>query len=370
MSEPAGASERGREGGAGAPQVLLDLLAARGPSGYETAPAQVWRAAAAAFAEASTDILGSPMALVAPKHGEEAGHRRLLVLGHIDEIGLIVTHIDDEGYLWFRAVGGWDAQILVGQRLVIDTDEGPVKGVVGKKPIHLLREEERKKVAEVRELHIDIAARDGEQARERVRIGDVAVIDAQPAELPNGRLTSRALDNRLGSFVALESARLVAEAGGAQWELAAVAAAQEETTFGGSRTTAFALEPDAAIVVDVTHATDAPGIDVKEAGKHELGSGPVISRGSNLNEMLFQLLRQTAEDEGIPHTVEASARATGTDADAVHISRGGVPTGLVSIPIRYMHSPVELVQLDDVTACARLIAAAALRLDRDTSFAR
>jgi putative aminopeptidase FrvX len=310
------------------------------------------------------------MALVAPTHGEEAGHRRLLVLGHIDEIGLIVTHIDDEGYLWFRAVGGWDAQILVGQRLVIDTDEGPVKGVVGKKPIHLLREEERKKVAEVRELHIDIAARDGEQARERVRIGDVAVIDAQPAELPNGRLTSRALDNRLGSFVALESARLVAEAGGAQWELAAVAAAQEETTFGGSRTTAFALEPDAAIVVDVTHATDAPGIDVKEAGKHELGSGPVISRGSNLNEMLFQLLRQTAEDEGIPHTVEASARATGTDADAVHISRGGVPTGLVSIPIRYMHSPVELVQLDDVTACARLIAAAALRLDRDTSFAR
>jgi putative aminopeptidase FrvX len=370
MSEPAGASERGREGGAGVPQVLLDLLAARGPSGYETAPAQVWRGAAAAFAEASTDILGSPMALVAPKHGEEAGGRRLLVLGHIDEIGLIVTHIDDEGYLWFRAVGGWDAQILVGQRVVIDTDEGPVKGVVGKKPIHLLREEERKKVAEIRELHIDIAARDGEQARERVRIGDVAVIDAQPAELPNGRLTSRALDNRLGSFVALESARLVAEAGGAQWELAAVAAAQEETTFGGSRTTAFALKPDAAIVVDVTHATDAPGIDVKEAGKHELGSGPVISRGSNLNEMLFQLLRQTAEDEGIPHTVEASARATGTDADAVHISRGGVPTGLVSIPIRYMHSPVELVQLDDVTACARLIAAAALRLDRDTSFAR
>jgi putative aminopeptidase FrvX len=370
MSAPAGAPKRRRKARAGVPQVLLDLLAARGPSGYETAPAQVWREAAGAFAEASTDIVGSPHALVAPKHGYEAGRRRLLVMGHIDEIGLIVTHIDDEGYLWFRAVGGWDAQILVGQRVVIDTDERPVTGVVGKKPIHLLREEDRKKVAEIRELHIDIAARDGEEARGRVRIGDVAVIDAQPAELPNGRLTSRALDNRLGSFVALESARLVAEAGGAQWELAAVAAVQEETTFGGSRTTAFALEPDAAIVVDVTHATDAPGIDVKEAGKHELGSGPVITRGSNLNNTLFELLRQTAEDEGIPYTVEASARATGTDADAVHISRGGVPTGLVSIPIRYMHSPVELVQLDDVTACARLIAAAALRLDPDTSFAR
>jgi len=370
MSEPAGAPKRRRKGAAGAPQVLLDLLAARGPSGYETAPARVWREAASTFAEVSTDILGTPLAVVAPQHGYEAGRRRLLVMGHIDEIGLIVTHIGDDGYLWFSGVGGWDAQILVGQRVVIDTDEGPVTGVVGKKPIHLLREEERKKVAEIRELHIDIGARDGEDARARVRIGDVAVIDAQPAELPNGRLTSRALDNRLGSFVALEAARLVAEAGGAKWELAAVAAAQEETTFGGSRTTAFALEPDAAIVVDVTHATDAPGIDVKEAGKHELGSGPVISRGSNLNHGLFELLRETAEAEKIPYTLEASARATGTDADAVHISRGGVPTGLVSIPIRYMHSPVELVQLDDVSACARLIAAAALRLDRDTSFAR
>ncbi len=291
-------------------------------------------------------------------------------MGHIDEIGLIVTHIDDEGYLWFRAVGGWDAQILVGQRVVLDTAGGTVSGVIGKKPIHLLRDEDRKKVPEIRDLHIDIGARDGEEARARVQIGDVAVIDAQPVELPNGRLTSRALDNRLGSFVAYEAARLVAEAGGARWELAAVAAAQEETTFGGSRTSAFALEPDAAIVVDVTHATDAPGIDVKEAGKHELGSGAVITRGSTLNPALFELLHQTAEAEGIPFTLEASGRATGTDADAVHISRSGVPTALVSIPIRYMHSPVELVQLEDVDACARLIAAVALRLDSDISFAR
>jgi putative aminopeptidase FrvX len=370
MSGPAGAPAAGEPPATDVPEVLRDLLEARGPSGYESAPARVWREAASAFAEVSTDVLGTPLALLAPKHGYESAARRLLVMGHIDEIGLIVTHIDDEGYLWFRAVGGWDAQILVGQRVVLDTAEGPMTGVVGKKPIHLLREEDRKKVADIREMHIDVGARDGEQARERVRIGDVAVIDAGPAPLPNGRLTSRALDNRLGSFVALEAARLVAEAGGAQWEIAAVAAAQEETTFGGSRTSAFALEPDAAIVVDVTHATDAPGIDVKEAGKHELGSGPVISRGSNLNHRLFELLYETAEAEDIPFTVEASARATGTDADAVHISRGGVPTGLVSIPIRYMHSPVELVELGDVHACARLIAAFALRLDGETSFAR
>ncbi|HEV2973504.1 MAG TPA: M20/M25/M40 family metallo-hydrolase [Solirubrobacteraceae bacterium] len=349
-----------------APPVLLELLAARGPSGYERVPAAVWRDAAAEFATVSTDVIGTPVALVAPKHGFDESSPRLMVLGHIDEIGLIVTHIDDDGYLWFRGVGGWDAQILVGQRLVIDTRAGPVTGVVGKKPIHLLREEESKKVAEIRQLHIDIGARDGEEARRRVRIGDVAVIDAQPVALPNGRITARALDNRLGAFIALQAARLVARAGGGEWELAAVAATQEEITFGGSRTSAFALAPDAAIVVDVTHATDAPGIEVKESGKHELGSGPVLSRGSTLNQELFELLFETAQAEQIPFTLEANARATGTDADAVHLARGGIPTALVSIPLRYMHSPVELVQLDDVDACARLIAAAALRLGRET----
>ncbi len=368
--------------------TLRDLLAARGPSGYETAPAAVWSAAARAFgAQAQTDVVGTPSARVparAPARAREDaqggahesapgedGTRRLVVMGHIDEIGLIVTHIDDEGYLWFREVGGWDAQILVGQRVVLGTRDGEIAGVIGKKPIHLLREEERKKVAEVRDLHIDVGAKDGKQARELARVGDVAVIDGAPLELPNGRLASRALDNRLGSFVALEAARLVAEAGGcADWELVAVAAAQEETTFGGSRTSAFSLEPDAAIVVDVTHATDAPGIEVKEAGKHELGSGPVLSRGSTLNPRLSELLYETAEREGIPFTVEAIGRNTGTDADAVHLSRGGVPTALVSIPLRYMHSPVELVQLDDVHSAAALIAATSLRLDADTSFAR
>jgi putative aminopeptidase FrvX len=350
------------------PEVLRDLLAAHGPSGYETGPAEVWRAAARAFgAQVQTDVVGTPRAHVA---ASAPPGRRLVVMGHIDEIGLIVTHVDDEGHLWFAAVGGWDAQILVGQRVAIATRAGEVAGVIGRKPIHLLREEDRKKVAEVRDLHIDIGARDGEQAAELVRIGDVAVIAGEAVELPNGRVASRALDNRLGSFVALEAARLTAQAGGAEWELVAVAAAQEETTFGGSRTSAFSLEPDAAIVVDVTHATDVPGVEVKEAGKHELGSGPVLGRGSTLHPGLFELLHETAEREGIAFTVEAIGRNTGTDADAVHISRGGVPTALVSIPVRYMHSPVEVVALSDVHACARLIAAAARRLDGQTSFAR
>jgi endoglucanase len=369
--------------GAKVPSLLSELLQASGPSGYEVAPAAVWRAGAERFgAKTSTDLVGTPSALVAAKGSSAEGgapagdsgesrRRRLVVMGHIDEIGLIVTHIDDEGYLWFREVGGWDAQILVGQRVVLSTREGKTPGVIGKKPIHLLRGEERKKVAEVRDLHIDIGAKDGEQARGMVRIGDVAVIDCEPLELPNGRLASRSLDNRLGSFVALEAARLVAEAGGADgWDVVAVAAAQEETTFGGSRTSAFSLEPDAAIVVDVTHATDAPGIDVKEAGKHELGSGPVVSRGSTLHPHLFELLHDSGERQKIAFTVEAVGRNTGTDADAVHLSRGGIPTGLVSIPLRYMHSPVELVALEDVHAAAALIAATALSLDGKTSFER
>ena len=361
MSTPR-ARPRAARSSAAAPKLLLDLLSARGPSGYEAAPATVWREAAAKFAQVSTDVLGTPVARVAPRGRPRGEPRRLLVMGHIDEIGVIVTHIDDDGFLWFRTVGGWDPQILIGQRVILDTREGPRPGIVGRKPIHLLREEESKKVVQIRDMHIDVGARDGEDARKLVRVGDVGVIDSLPLELPNGRLTARALDNRIGSYVALQAARLVAEAGGSAWELIAAAVTQEEITFAGSRTSAFALEPSAAIVIDVTHATDAPGIEVKEEGKHELGSGPVLGRGSTLNEELFELLSDTARKDKIAITLQASARATGTDADAVHLSRGGVPTALVSVPLRYMHSPVELVQVDDVDACARLIAAAALRL--------
>jgi len=348
------------------PDLLRKLLSAPGPSGYETAPAAVFREGAGAFADVTTDHLGSVVARV-----KGTGDGPLLaVVGHIDEIGLIVTHVDDDGFLYFIGVGGWDAQILVGQRLEITTRNGQIPGVIGKKPIHLLKEEERKKVAEVKDLHIDIGAANGDEARELVRIGDVAVISGEPVELPNGRVISRAMDNRLGAFVALEAARLVAEAGGASGDVAAVAAVQEEITFAGARTTAFGLEPDVAIVVDVTHATDAPGIEVKEIGAHPFGSGPSIDRGSTINPRVFELLHETAEAEGIPFTVAASARFTGTDADAIHLNRVGVPTGVVSIPLRYMHSPVEMVQLEDVENTAKLVAAFARRLEASTSFER
>jgi putative aminopeptidase FrvX len=348
------------------PEVLRKLLTAPGPSGYEQAAAAVFRDAAASFAEVTRDTVGSTVARVKGT----AGGPLLAVIGHIDEIGLIVHHIDDDGFLWFSGVGGWDPIILVGQRVEIATRAGAVQGVVGKKPIHLLKEDERKQVPELRHLHIDIGAADGDEARERVRVGDAAVIGGGPLEYPNGRLVSRSLDNRLGCFVAYEVARLVAEAGGAPGDVAAVAATQEEITFAGARTTAFTLQPDVAIVVDVTFASDAPGSDEKELGSHKFGSGPVITRGSTLDPQVFELLHAAGEEAGIPFTVIATARSTATDADAVHLARGGVPTGLVQIPLRYMHSPVEMVQLEDVENTAKLIAAFAHKLSSDLSFLR
>jgi putative aminopeptidase FrvX len=348
------------------PDSLRALLSAHGPSGYETAPAKAFADAAAEFAEVSTDVMGTVIARV---KGTGDGPT-LAVMGHIDEIGVIVTHIEDSGFLRFTNVGGWDPQILVGQRVVIATRGGAVPGVVGKKPIHLLKDDERKKVAKVSEMHIDVGAADGDEARRMVRVGDVAVLDGEPIELPNGRLVARALDNRLGCFVALEAARQIAADGGAAGDVVAVAAVQEETAFGGSTTTAYSLRPDVAIVVDVTHATDAPGIETHELGAHAFGSGPVIERGSNLNPRVSELLLDAADAEAIPYTLQASGRYTGTDADAVHVSRGGVPTGCVGLPLRYMHSPVEMVQLDDIDNAARLVAAFARRLGGDTSFLR
>jgi endoglucanase len=349
------------------PPVLQTLLTAHGPSGYEGDPAAAWREAAGSYSDdVRSDVMGSSVALV-PGTGDGPS---LALVGHIDEIGLIVTHVEENGFLRFIGVGGWDPQVLVGQRVVVATSGGPVPGVVGKKPIHLLDADARKKVPEMKEMHIDIGAVDGEAAEKLVRVGDTAVIAGEPVELQGGRVASRSMDNRIGSFVSCEAARLVAEQGGAPGDVFAVAGVQEETGLNGARTTAYSLRPDLAVAIDVTHATDAPGISESEQGKHPCGSGPVIERGSNIHPLVSEMLIEAAEAEKIPYTLSASARSTGTDADAIHVSRGGVPTGLVSVPLRYMHSPVEVVQLDDIENTAKLLAAFAMRIPPDASFER
>jgi endoglucanase len=242
---------------------------------------------------------------------------------------------------------------------------------VGRKPIHLLDGEQRKKVVELKGLHIDIGATDREEASALVRVGDPAVIAAEPVRLAGDRLISRSMDNRLGAYVALEALRRADERQALKGtRLAAVAAVQEEIGLYGARTSAFQVRPDLAVAVDVTHATDAPGIDEKEVGSHPLGSGPAIGRGSTLSPKVFELLVAAAEDAGIEHTIDASGRSTGTDADAIQISRAGVPTGLVSIPLRYMHSPVELVDLRDLEAAVELLVAFASRLEEGVDLSR
>ncbi len=349
------------------PELLHRLLTAAGPSGRETDPARIWREGCAEFApDVRADRVGSSVARVPGT----ADGPTLAVIGHIDEIGLHVSHIDDDGFLRFGEVGGWDQLVLIGQRVRITTHAGTIPGVIGRKPIHLIKGPDRDKSPAIKDLHIDIGAKDGDQARELVRIGDVAVIDGEPVSMPNDRLVSRALDNRIGCYVAAQAARLVAQDGGAPGDVLALAVVQEETSFAGARTSAFALEPDLAIVVDVTFATDQPGIELGPITKHPLDSGAVIARGTALHPRVTELLYETAEREGLPFTVESLGRATGTDADAFHLSRAGIPTGLVSIPIRYMHSPVELVSLADIEVAAKLIAAFARRLEPGMSFER
>src|SRR3954469_18201743 len=312
------------------PQFLEALLTATGPSGYETPAADVWRASAAGFAaEVTSDTVGSTVARV------PAGDGAPLVglVGHIDEIGLVVKHITDEGVLRFGPIGGWDPQVLVGQRVSVQSAKGPVPGVIGRKPIHLLEDEDRKQVAKFEQMYIDIGAAGRDDAARVVGVGDPAVVAVQPIELANGRIASKAMDNRLGAYIVLEAARRVAEEGGSKWSVAAVAAAQEETTFAGARTTAFALDLQACIVVDVTFASDIPGNDAASLGEAKLGHGVQIARGANLHPRMTRGLIETAEAESIPYTVAVPGRTSGTDADAIHFARAGVPCGLVSVPL-------------------------------------
>ncbi|HET7478191.1 MAG TPA: M42 family metallopeptidase [Rubrobacteraceae bacterium] len=346
-------------------EFLKKLLSTPGPSGYEAAAAAVWREEATQFAGVRGDRMGNSFATL-----NAGGSPRVMLAGHIDEIGVMVTHIDDQGLLRFTGVGGWDPQVLVGQRIRLQTKTGEVMGVIGKKAIHVMEAEERKKVSEIKNLWIDIGAKDGDEAKGMVRVGDVGVLDQDLVELPNGRIASRSVDNRMGAFVVLEALRLLSEEENLNAEVVAVACVQEEIGLYGARGAAFGLDPDAAIAVDVTHATDTPGVSKNENGDHALGSGPVIKRASNLSPIVSEGLIAAAEAENIAYSLEADSRSTGTDADAIQFTRAGIATSVISCPNRYMHSPNEVVDLQDVENVARVISAYIKTLDADTDFVR
>lgn len=341
---------------------LKQLLDTPSPSGDEAAISRIWRKEAETFAdEVRVDVRGNSFATL------RGGSPHVMLAGHIDEIGLMVSYIDDEGFLSFSGVGGWDPQVLVGQRVRLLGKNGEVSGVVGKKPIHLMEDDERKKVSQIKDLWIDLGVKNRKDAEELVRIGTVGVIEAGVKEYANGRVVARGMDDRIGAFTVLEALRLLSQERPAA-TVTAVATCQEEITMAGAQVSAFSVAPQVGIAVDVTFTTDHPNSDKKQNGDVKLGGGPVLSRGAANSPVMFDMLVAIAEREQIPFSVQITPRRTGTDADMIHISRGGVATAVISIPCRYLHSPNEMIALSDVEQAAKLIAAFVRSLSADTDF--
>ena len=351
---------------------LTSLLSAPGTSGFETRPADVYAAQAERYGAAVTrDAYGNVYAAFntgGDAGGNAGGGPKVMLAGHLDEIGLLITYIDKEGFLYFKGVGGWDSQQLVGQRVRVVGYQGDLLGVIGKKPIHLMYEGDRNKVSKIESLWIDIGAKSGDEAKAHVRPGDFAVIEQPVVELLNGRLVSKAIDNRIGAYIVLEAARRAAaeKPGGA--EVVAVGTVQEEIGGIGAYIASHRLEPDVALAVDVTHATDVPTIDVKREGEKPFGSGAELTVGSYAHRGVTARLIETAEAAGVPYTVGLSPAHTYTDADDIAKNRSGVPTAVVSLPNRYMHSPVEMIDPEDLENVIKLIAAFVGGLEPGTTF--
>ncbi len=339
-------------------EFLERILQTPSTSGYESPVQQIVRDYAAQFAdEVTADVHGNVMAVNNP-----GAPLRVMLAGHCDQIGLAVQHIDEEGYLYAIPVGGWDPQMLVGQRMTVWADGGPVCGVVGKKPIHLMTDEDRKKVPKMKDLWLDIGAADKAEAEALVRVGDSVTVELAFRRLLNNRAASPAMDDKCGAWVVLEALRR-ADKSKLQCAVYAVSTVQEEVGLRGAKTSAFGIDPQIGVAVDVTHATDCPTVEKKEEGDIRLGGGPVVYRGPNFNPKVVQQLLEIAGGQEIPCQVGASGRPLGTDANVIQLSRAGVATALVSIPNRYMHSPVEVISLDDIDRAADLLARFVEKID-------
>ncbi len=344
-------------------EFLKALLLAPSPSGYEQPAQAVVRDYVQSFADqVTTDVHGN--VIVAKNPGAA---QRVLLAGHCDQIGLVVTYIDDKGYLYTKPIGGWDPQQLIGQRMTVWTQSGPIPAVIARKPIHLLKEEERNKVVKLEEMWLDIGARDKADAASVVMIGDPVTLELGYQELRNGLANAPGMDNITGVWVVIEALRRAALQP-LNCAIYAVSTVQEEIGLRGAYTSTFGVAPHIGIAVDVTHATDCPTMDQKQGGDIKLGGGPVIERGPNVNPRLFTRLVETANNQQIPYQIAAHGRGTGTDANAIQLSRAGVVTGLVSIPNRYMHSAVETIALEDIDRSADLLAAFMVNLSGTEDF--
>lgn len=343
-----------------APQFLVDLLNARSPSGYETEAQAVFdRYVASSADEYSKDALGNRIAALNP-----GGDPVLMLAGHMDELGLIITYVSKEGFLYFDTIGGHDRIVISGRRVVIQTRNGIIKGVTGKRAVHLMDQKDREKVPQIHEMWIDIGASSKEEALKMVAIGDVATYD-HSFELFHGTIgVARAFDNKSGAYIVGETLRRLSAGEQPRAKVVAVATTQEEIGTRGATTSGYAVNPHLAIAVDVGHATDHPDCDQRKYGETKLGAGPILCRGANINPIVFERLIECAEREKIPYQLEADPRPTGTDARAIQMARGGIATGLISVPLRYMHTPSEVVDLRDVEHSVQLLVAFARSLKK------
>jgi endoglucanase len=333
---------------------LEKLLDTASPSGCEEEAVRLWSKYAGRWADrVEKDYHGNSIAIL-----NEKGYPRVMLAGHIDEIGFMITYIDGEGFLRFAQVGGHDRQIIQGMRVVIRTANGPVKGLIGKKAIHLMRGGDSTKVPETDEMWIDIGAKNGKEAKKLVAVGDYAVTDMGFEKMRNDLAVARGFDDRIGAFVAVEAMRMLASGRKPVAAVYAVATVQEEIGLRGAKTSTFRVDPQIGIAIDVTFTADNPGTSGLKAriGDLALGKGPVVSKGPNINPQVFDGLVKAARGKKIPYQVEAAPGGTGTDANAMQLTRGGVAAALVSVPNRYMHTPCEMVSLRDVEYCSRLLA--------------
>jgi endoglucanase len=333
------------------PQFLEHLLQATGPTGFEQPAIQVWTNQARTFADkVETDKHGNAYAFINP-----GASPKLMLAGHADEIGVMVSYIDEDGFIWLKGLGGWDAQVLVGQRIRFQGPKGQVRGVIGRKAIHLLDAEEREKAVKLRSLWADIGAANEKEAKEWLEVGSIGVIDQPYHQLLGHRVISKAIDNRIGAYIVLEALR-TAKSAGVKTQVVAVATVQEEIGAYGARTAAYRLEPDTALVVDVTHCSASPKMEKKSVGEGALGKGAVLDVGPFVHPKVLARLRELAKEHHLPYELHAHTSHSGTDADEVALVREGIPTAVVSIPNRYMHSPSEMIDLDDADTIVKLLA--------------
>lgn len=346
-------------------KFLETLVNTPSPSGHEARGQRVWLDYVKPYAaETFSDAYGNAVAVL-----NKGGSPRLMLAAHADEIAMTVNFITEKGFVHVRKVGGVDAAITKAQRVTIHTRKGPIKGVVGNVAPHLTKEEGERKVPKIHDLFIDLGVGSRKAAEKLVRIGDPITLNDAFELLRNDLAVARAFDNRIGTFAVAETLRLLCESKAKlRAEICAVSNIMEEVGLFGARQIAYSLQPDLAVVVDVTHATDYPTVSQARHGDIKLGKGPALTRGGCIHRAVEERLEAVANQEGIRLQFEAMSATSGTDTDAIFWTRGGIPSALVSLPNRYMHSPVEIVNLKDLEQIPKLLAAFARSLKRGEEF--